>query len=75
MNHQERTEKIISYRKETKAFEASIKDRPAQFPYTFRDGPPFASGDPHYGHLLASTIKDIIPRYKTMRGFQVHRKR
>ena len=42
--------------------------------YKFYDGPPFASGDPHYGHLLASTIKDAIPRYRTMRGYRVDRK-
>ena len=42
--------------------------------FTFYDGPPFASGLPHYGHLLASAIKDAIPRYQTMRGKQVHRR-
>ena len=43
--------------------------------YKFFDGPPFASGNPHYGHLLAWSIKDTIPRYMTMRGYQVKRKR
>ena len=42
--------------------------------YTFYDGPPFATGLPHYGHLLASTIKDIIPRYWSMKGFHVERR-
>ena len=42
--------------------------------YVFYDGPPFATGLPHYGHLLAGTIKDIIPRYQTMRGFHVERR-
>ena len=46
-------------------------DRP---PFTFYDGPPFATGLPHYGHLLASTIKDIVPRYWSMRGFHVERR-
>ena len=40
----------------------------------FYDGPPFATGSPHYGHLLAGTIKDVIPRYKTMKGYQVPRR-
>jgi len=43
-------------------------------PYTFYDGPPFATGTPHYGHLLASTIKDIIPRYWSMKGHHVERR-
>lgn len=42
--------------------------------YTFYDGPPFATGLPHYGHLLASTIKDVIPRYWSMKGFHVERR-
>lgn len=42
--------------------------------YTFYDGPPFATGLPHYGHLLASTIKDIIPRYWSMKGYHVERR-
>lgn len=43
-------------------------------PYTFYDGPPFATGLPHYGHLLAGTIKDIIPRYWSMKGYHVERR-
>src|ERR1700757_2363746 len=42
--------------------------------YSFYDGPPFATGLPHYGHLLAGTIKDVIPRYKAMQGFYVPRR-
>ena len=42
--------------------------------YVFYDGPPFATGLPHYGHLLASTIKDIVPRYWAMRGYRVERR-
>ena len=45
--------------------------RPA---FVFYDGPPFATGLPHYGHLLAGTIKDIVPRYWFMRGYQVERR-
>ena len=42
--------------------------------FSFYDGPPFATGLPHYGHLLAGTIKDVVPRYKTMKGFWVPRR-
>ena len=55
-------------------FERSVKERPEQNRYVFYDGPPFATGLPHYGHLLASTIKDIVPRYWAMRGYRVERR-
>ena len=42
--------------------------------FVFNDGPPFATGLPHYGHLLAGTLKDIVPRYWTMRGYRVERR-
>ncbi|KAI1000255.1 Isoleucine--tRNA ligase, cytoplasmic [Podosphaera aphanis] len=68
-------EEIVLQRwKEISAFERQVelsKDRPS---YTFYDGPPFATGLPHYGHLLASTIKDIIPRYWSMKGYHVERR-
>ena len=66
-------EEILAFWEETKAFEVSIERRSTSKPYNFYDGPPFATGLPHYGHLLASTIKDVIPRYKTMQGFKVER--
>ena len=53
-------------------FEKSL--RPERPNYTFYDGPPFATGLPHYGHLLAGTLKDVVPRYWTMRGFHVARR-
>ncbi|TVR41163.1 MAG: isoleucine--tRNA ligase [Planctomycetota bacterium] len=58
------------------AFLESIRRRQAAGApeYVFYDGPPFATGTPHYGHLLAGTIKDIVPRYWTMRGYQVPRR-
>ena len=59
---------------ETEAFRRSIEMRPADREYTFYDGPPFASGSPHYGHILAGIIKDIVPRYWTMRGHRVERR-
>ena len=68
-------ESILAYRKSDNTFEKSIKKRNEAMTYKFFDGPPFASGNPHYGHLLAWSIKDTIPRYMTMRGYQVKRKR
>ncbi len=56
------------------AFRTSIELRPAEREYSFYDGPPFATGSPHYGHVLAGIIKDIVPRYWTMRGYRVERR-
>ncbi|XP_011014398.1 PREDICTED: probable isoleucine--tRNA ligase, cytoplasmic isoform X2 [Populus euphratica] len=67
-------EKIISFWSEIKAFETQLertKDLPE---YIFYDGPPFATGLPHYGHILAGTIKDIVTRYQTMTGHHVTRR-
>jgi len=66
--------RICDFWKDTDAFKKSIKQRENAPRFVFYDGPPFATGLPHYGHLLAGTIKDIIPRYWTMRGFQVARR-
>ncbi len=55
-------------------FEKSLEWRRGAPEYVFYDGPPFATGLPHYGHLLAGTIKDIVPRYQTMRGHYVSRR-
>ena len=55
-------------------FRASIDQRPADDEYVFYDGPPFANGLPHYGHLLTGYVKDVIPRYQTMRGHRVERR-
>lgn len=55
-------------------FEKSLEKRAKAPHFTFYDGPPFANGLPHYGHLLANTIKDTVPRYWTMRGFYVERR-
>lgn len=65
-------EKILAFWEKNKIFEKSISSRKKAF--SFYDGPPFATGLPHYGHLLQSTMKDIIPRYWTMRGFSVERR-
>ena len=57
-----------------RVFERSVEQRPESERYVFYDGPPFATGLPHYGHLVASILKDIIPRYWTMRGKRVERR-
>lgn len=64
---------VLDYWDATQAFEESIKQRPENKPYIFYDGPPFATGTPHYGHILASTMKDVVPRYWTMKGYRVER--
>ena len=56
-----------------KIFEKSVAKDAPKGEYIFYDGPPFANGLPHYGHILASTIKDAIPRYRTMAGYRVPR--
>ena len=63
---------ILRFWEEDRTFQKSL-DKGGR-DYVFYDGPPFATGLPHYGHLLAGTIKDIIPRYQTMRGFHVERR-
>ncbi|MBL7036883.1 isoleucine--tRNA ligase [Candidatus Microgenomates bacterium] len=65
--------KVLDYWDESGVFEKSISNRSSEKSYIFYDGPPFATGTPHYGHLLASTIKDTIPRYWTMKGYRVER--
>ncbi|RMG40112.1 MAG: isoleucine--tRNA ligase [Candidatus Dadabacteria bacterium] len=69
---------ILKFWKEEKIFEKSVEMRPAgergENEYVFYDGPPFANGLPHYGHLLTGYVKDIIPRYYTMRGRRVERR-
>ncbi|MBM3278989.1 MAG: isoleucine--tRNA ligase [Candidatus Handelsmanbacteria bacterium] len=67
-------EEILRLWKELDTFAKSVAQRPADHPFRFYDGPPFASGLPHYGHLLASIIKDVVPRYWTMRGYRVERR-
>lgn len=64
---------VLTYWDDTKAFETSVTTRPEDKRYVFYDGPPFATGLPHYGHILASTIKDVVPRYWTMKGYRVDR--
>ncbi len=65
---------ILQAWEDQKTFQQSLKHREGSPEYVFYDGPPFATGLPHYGHLLAGTIKDIVPRYQTMRGHYVARR-
>ncbi len=65
---------ILNFWKENKIFEKSLDKTKDNESYIFYDGPPFATGLPHHGHLVASTIKDIIPRYFTMKGRYVSRR-
>jgi len=65
--------KVIEFWKDKKIFEKTTEGRKDRPIFNFYDGPPFATGLPHYGHILAGTIKDAIPRYKTMKGYFVPR--
>ncbi|MDR1505993.1 MAG: isoleucine--tRNA ligase [Treponema sp.] len=67
-------EDILSFWKQNRIFEKSVEQREGRRDFVFYDGPPFATGMPHFGHFVPSTIKDIIPRYKTMKGFHVERR-
>jgi isoleucyl-tRNA synthetase len=70
----EREEKILQLWKDNRTFFLSVETRKDRPRFSFYDGPPFATGLPHYGHLLAGTIKDVVPRYKTMKGYCVERR-
>ncbi|HEX2613005.1 MAG TPA: class I tRNA ligase family protein, partial [Fibrobacteria bacterium] len=67
-------ERILGLWNRDDAFRQSVERRSPEKSFAFFDGPPFATGLPHYGHLLAGTIKDIVPRYWTMRGYRVERR-
>ena len=67
-------ERILAWWAEHKTFERSVASRPAEDEFVFYDGPPFANGLPHYGHLLTGYVKDAVPRYRTMRGQRVERR-
>ncbi len=74
LNFVEREKEVEAFWEENKIFEKSIKNRENGPHYMFYDGPPTANGKPHIGHVLTRTIKDMIPRYRTMKGYQVPRK-
>ncbi|MFA6520197.1 MAG: class I tRNA ligase family protein [Candidatus Paceibacterota bacterium] len=68
-----REERILQFWREHKTFEKSLAKKSPKGHYVFYDGPPFATGHIHYGHILGSTVKDVIGRYKTMQGYYVPR--
>ena len=74
MNFVEREHKIIDFWKDKEVFQKSMNARKGGETYTFYDGPPTANGKPHIGHVLTRVIKDMIPRYQTMKGRYVPRK-
>ncbi|HLC72708.1 MAG TPA: isoleucine--tRNA ligase [Candidatus Nanoarchaeia archaeon] len=74
MKHKEREETITAFWEKNKIFEKSVEQRPKNKQYVFYDGPPFATGTPHYGHILGLTSKDVFPRFWTMKGFRVERR-
>ena len=74
LNFVEREAEVLDFWKERNVFEKSVKTREGAPSYTFYDGPPTANGRPHIGHVLTRAIKDLIPRYRTMKGYQVVRK-
>lgn len=67
-------EEVLKFWDENRIFDKSLKKEAPNGDYVFYDGPPFATGTPHYGHIVASTMKDIVPRYWTMKGYRVERK-
>ena len=74
LNFVEREKETLEFWKDNRIFEKSVELRKGAPAYTFFDGPPTANGKPHIGHVLTRAMKDIIPRYKTMRGYDVLRK-
>ncbi|MFR3299150.1 MAG: class I tRNA ligase family protein, partial [Fusobacterium sp.] len=74
LNFVEREKEIEKFWEENKIFEKSLELRKGDKTYTFYDGPPTANGKPHIGHVLTRVIKDMVPRYRTMKGYDVPRK-
>ena len=73
-NFPEEEKKILKFWQDKKIFEKSLELTKDKKPFVFYDGPPFATGLPHYGHILSSVSKDVFPRYKTMQGRYVRRR-
>lgn len=74
INFPKMEEEILAFWQKNKIFEKSVQKKAPCGDYVFYDGPPFATGTPHYGHIVASLMKDVVPRYWTMRGFRVERR-
>lgn len=73
-NANQNEQDILKFWEEKQIFEKTISSRPENKPYAFYDGPPFATGLPHYGHIVAGLMKDVVPRYFTMKGYRVERR-
>jgi isoleucyl-tRNA synthetase len=65
---------VLAYWQAGDTFAASVRQRPADNEFVFYDGPPFANGLPHYGHLITGYVKDVVPRFRTMQGYRVERR-
>ncbi len=74
MSFSEAEKMILDFWQKNNIFDKSLAKSSPKGEYVFYDGPPFATGTPHYGHLVASIIKDVVPRYQTMKGYRVYRK-
>ena len=74
INFPKAEEEVLKLWNELDAFKTSLKQSKGKPKYSFYDGPPFATGLPHYGHILAGTIKDIVTRYAHGRGYHVERR-
>lgn len=73
-SHLTEEEKVREFWQKAKVFEASVERNAPQGDYVFYDGPPFATGLPHYGHIVGQIMKDVVPRFWTMNGFRVERR-
>lgn len=71
---QEREERTLEFWEKNNIFKKSVESRPQSKQFVFYDGPPFATGLPHYGHILGLTAKDLFPRFWTMKGYRVERR-
>ena len=74
LNFVGREQEVLDFWKENSIFEKSVSENASGPNFTFYDGPPTANGKPHIGHVLTRAIKDLIPRYRTMKGYRVLRK-
>src|SRR3954464_15779012 len=72
-NFNEIEKEVLKFWEDNKIFEKSLEQTKDKEPYVFYDGPPFATGLPHYGHILSSAVKDFYGRYQTMKGHYVRR--
>lgn len=74
LDFQDREHKVLDFWREQEIFEKSVSNREGSPEFSFYEGPPTANGKPHIGHVLTRVIKDLIPRYRTMKGYRVQRK-